>query len=235
MAPTALSNPGDGRVGFRRTRTELVAGLVHVAQVESDQLRGPARWQREPLEHLSHSVGVGDLGVEDLVVGRADSIDGDVRAGPEECGRPFTLTDCCHPDRLAVPPERVVHDCGVAEAEPSQHGIVDGVGDDAVVLGIETSGDAVEVGKRQTGEHRREPSSPDTFARQLPQVSGRSPIEVARVKAVQPYEQNGLIVPGNRGIGPRRLSSGREEGPGENDDEGGECQRSCAPHCNNVL
>src|SRR3954454_21113337 len=70
MAPTALSNPGDGRVGFRRTRTELVAGLVHVAQVESDQLRGPARWQREPLEHLSHSVGVGDLGVEDLVVGR---------------------------------------------------------------------------------------------------------------------------------------------------------------------
>ena len=132
---------------------------VHTFEIEGDEVRTLLRIQREPVEDLIDTLLVRCCVVKNAIVGGPDAHDVGVRAWPEEgCGC-FVLQLGSDPDRLTTIPLAVLGGgaAGTDHKRLAEYRIDHPVGDDPVVLRIQTRGDRVVAGERFRWEDRDQP------------------------------------------------------------------------------
>ncbi len=125
---------------------------IHRAEVERHEVRPRLRGQVQPGKDLVHALVAGDAVVVRKPLGGAYPVDRSLAARPEERMAGQALLFGRHPDGLALPPAAILYGLSIPEAKASQFLVVHGVGDDAVVGGVEPGGNGVVVGKRLCGE-----------------------------------------------------------------------------------
>src|SRR5271154_4162573 len=129
-------------------RTVGVSRVVDVGIVERDEVRTKLRRQLQPRNHLIDALLIVELVVEVQVIRRTFALDLGLGARPEETRRPHALLLGQHPKRRTAIPTAVAVglrlriDIGLVA-----RGVPEAIGDDTVVLWIETGDDADVVGK----------------------------------------------------------------------------------------
>ena len=175
----------DRRRQFGRVGAEVVAGRVHVVEVERDQRRPLRRRQRQPRQHLRDAVTRGELLVERLPVGRPDAADRCFRSRPEHGGRAQALTARRRPDRFAAPPERVLRRLRRLREALGHRRVAHRVADDAVVFGVEAGDERVVIREGEHREGRDQRPGADAARRQRLEVGRRLAVDVVPAPAVE--------------------------------------------------
>jgi hypothetical protein len=181
----------------------------------------------EPGDDLVDAFFVGKFIVEGEVVAGPDALNGGLGAGPEEAGAPHALLLGEDPEGGSAIPTAVgfagLVGIGVALLAG---GVVEAVGDDAVVLGVESGDQGVVVGEGERGVGGNHAiGSGCAFLREGEDVFGGVFLGVVVAEAVEGDEYDvvfglggggvGRVWGGEDGAGLLSLDSGDAEGPKE--------------------
>ena len=138
---------------LRTLRSEGVSAVVGFVEVSHDELRTLVGRHLQHLLNLRHSLHIRQqrlLGIAVPVVG-IFALDSHVGARPVDHAHALALTFCGEPYRVAAPVGRVVLVLAQSEGGVGSL-VVEHVGDDAVVVGHEASGERVVVGEGRRGK-----------------------------------------------------------------------------------
>ena len=194
-----------GVARFRRLGSEAMAGVVDAAHVERGEVGSLVRGQGQPAQHRVDAIGVRDAPIVGLHARRAQAADIRLRARPEVRGRHHALTLGRHPDRFAVVPGAVAHRERVAHAVarvPSR--VEEPVGDEPMVLRVESGDDRVVVGKGLGRKGGDEFVGAYSLGQQAREAGRRIAIEIVVAEAVEREEHDR-----GRGIVPGVVSAAR--------------------------
>jgi len=216
---------GQRRPELRRAEAVPVGAVVHLLEVQGDEVGTGVGWRVQPGQHLVDAGFRRDVLVVGVPVRGAQALHGRLAAHPEKAGRDHALALGGHPDRLPTVEAAVLHRVPVPEGVPAvPPRIRKLVAHDAVVRRGEARDQAVMVGEGERRPHRNQPFGPLPGSDETPDPGGGKALRKVPAVAVHGHQDHHRRVPMPLGVhaaGARLLRARVRPGDVPQGEEGG--------------